>query len=149
MKILCCGDRNWANSQRIKSVLQSLPKDTIIIEGEAKGADTISRQVAESLGMIVLKFPADWTKYGHHKGSPAGPIRNRQMLDQKPDKVYAFHNDIKNSKGTKDCVTEAILRNIPVKIITEQEIDVEHDIYVKMKPIKEQRIKIRIIGDYI
>lgn len=140
MKILCCGDRNWTNYHVIKKYLSSFPKNTIIIEGEARGADIISKEIAESLGLMVIKFPADWDKYG----KSAGPIRNRQMLDQNPDMVYAFHNDIKNSKGTKDCVTEAIFRNIPVKIITEKgDMDIK-DHTIKIKNIKKETPTITI-----
>jgi hypothetical protein len=39
------------------------------------------------------------------------------MLDMSPDLVLAFHNNIKESKGTKDCVSEAARRGILVEII--------------------------------
>lgn len=113
MKVLCCGDRNWNNKNVIVRELIKLPKDTIIIEGEARGADSQSRSAAEFLHLKVLKFYADWDKYG----KSAGPIRNRKMLDENPDLVLAFHNDIENSKGTKDCVNEAKRRGIEVRII--------------------------------
>jgi hypothetical protein len=74
------------------------------IEGEAKGADSLARDVALELGFKVLSFPADWDKY--HRA--AGPIRNRQMLTEgKPDLVLAFHQDLTRSKGTKNMVTLA------------------------------------------
>ena len=34
-------------------------------------------------------------------------VRNKKMLDMNPDLVIAFHDDIENSKGTKDCIKEA------------------------------------------
>ncbi len=117
-KILCCGDRNWDNLKVIYNTLKVFPKDTIIIEGEAKGADTLSKEAAQMLCLWVVKVEAKWELYG--KG--AGPKRNREMLDmidKNTDMVYAFHNDIENSLGTKDCVSEARRRGIPVKIITE------------------------------
>ncbi len=127
MKVLCCGDRNWNNINIIMEHLMKFPADTIIIEGEARGADTISRMAAEFLGFKVQKFPADWEKYKslaiNGRKNPAGPIRNRQMLDEKPDLVLAFHNDIGNSKGTKDCITEAKKRGIEVRLIKEEEND--------------------------
>jgi hypothetical protein len=49
--------------------------------------------------MPVIAMPADWANHG----KAAGPIRNRKMLDLKPDLVLAFHADLTNSKGTKDC----------------------------------------------
>lgn len=68
----------------------------------------MASDVAKELGFIVLPFPADWSRYGR----AAGPIRNRQMLDQKPSLVLAFHSDIAHSKGTADTVREAQRRRI-------------------------------------
>ncbi|MBI2020165.1 DUF2493 domain-containing protein [Candidatus Daviesbacteria bacterium] len=104
MRILVCGDRNWVDKLLIKSVLrQLLSKNSIdyIIEGEARGADSLARECAEELGIKVLKFPADWKKYG----KAAGPIRNQQMLKEgKPDLVLAFHDNLQNSKGTANMI---------------------------------------------
>jgi YspA, cpYpsA-related SLOG family len=46
MRILVCGDRNWSNYTRLATILDDIDaKATIdlIIEGEAKGADTMAR----------------------------------------------------------------------------------------------------------
>jgi len=99
-RVLVCGDRNWTDELAIRSWLcwlQDWGFDTVI-EGEARGADTIARNEARLCGMEVVKFPADWKLY--HKA--AGAIRNKQMLvEGKPDLVLAFHSDIERSKGTK------------------------------------------------
>ncbi len=113
MKVLVCGDRNWADRKPIRKALLSILPLDLVIEGGAKGADTLAREVAEELGIIVREFKADWAKYGR----AAGPIRNRQMLDEKPDRVLAFHDNLEESKGTKDTVTEARRRGIPVSVI--------------------------------
>ncbi len=110
MKVLVCGDRNWVNRELIRLCLTKLRDqgyDTVI-EGEARGADTIAREEAERLGMAVEKEFAQWDKYG----KSAGPIRNRVMLDKKPDLVLAFHHDISKSKGTADTAREARKRGI-------------------------------------
>lgn len=110
-RILVCGDRRWTERGRIYTVLSALRgKSVTIIHGAARGADTLAGDVAGGLGFIVVPVPADWAKYGR----AAGPIRNRQMLDMQPDLVIAFHHDLPNSKGTKDCVLEARRRGIPV-----------------------------------
>lgn len=92
-----------------------------LIEGEAKGADSIARDCAKYLGMIVLPFPAQWKKYGGRgRGNPAGPIRNQQMLDEgKPNLVVAFHNNIDKSKGTKDMLNRTKKAGIPCYLISE------------------------------
>ena len=75
----------------------------------------IAGEEAKKLGFTVREFPADWSI-----GRSAGPIRNRKMLDEKPDFVLAFHPDIKKSKGTADTVREATRRGIKVLIISDQ-----------------------------
>lgn len=111
MKVLICGDREWTNISMIRRELEKLPKNTLIIHGAARGADSIADKVARELGFKKpIKYPADWTKYG--KG--AGPIRNREMLKEDPDLVLAFHNSIENSKGTKDMIEISKERGIKV-----------------------------------
>lgn len=113
MKVLVCGSRNWNDPVKIKDRLSKLPPDTLIISGAARGADTMAFLVARSLGLKVQEFKADWDKHG----LMAGPIRNRKMLDEKPDLVIAFHEDLAESLGTKDTVNEAGRRGIPVEVI--------------------------------
>ena len=113
MKILVCGDRLWTDKELIRKVLKEYPVDTIF-EGEAPGADTLARIVAGELGITVDPYPALWRLYGN----AAGPIRNRKMLDQKPDLVLAFHDNIKVSKGTADTIREARRRGIPWRIVS-------------------------------
>jgi hypothetical protein len=99
MKVLVCGDRNWKDEAKIEDRIQEIwdavdnPDKVIILHGGAKGADSIAGFLAEDkYGFTVKAFPADWTKHG----KSAGPIRNRQMLDEEPDLVIAFHSNIKN-----------------------------------------------------
>ena len=118
MKILVCGDRNWHNYHLIEQTLSDIhshqPIQTII-EGEARGADSLARLAGQRLGIPVMRFPADWSRYGR----AAGFIRNQQMLDEgKPDLVLAFHNDIQSSKGTKDMVERARKASIETQIIS-------------------------------
>lgn len=103
MRILICGDRNWHDGAAIREVLAKFLPD-VVVEGEARGADTLARLSAESMGIEVLRFPADWQKYGR----AAGPIRNSQMLKEgNPDIVVGFHYKIDESKGTRDMLTRA------------------------------------------
>lgn len=104
-KVLVCGDRNWTNRESICEHLQTLKAmgyDTVI-EGEARGADTIAREEAQQLGMVVEPHPAQWELYGR----AAGPIRNKEMLDSGPELVLSFHHDISQSKGTANTVFQA------------------------------------------
>ena len=115
MNVLICGDRNWTDQETIRQRMSKLPPNTTIIEGEARGADTIARDLAIEMGFTVLSFPANWEEYGQ----AAGVIRNTKMLiEGKPDIVIAFHPNITKSKGTKDMVTKAKRAHVPVEVIT-------------------------------
>ncbi len=114
LRVLVCGDRNWHNMAVIERELKKFGKDTIVIEGECRGADILGRFVAEKLGLRVIPFPAKWHIY--KRGG--GPVRNQQMLDEgKPELVLAFHEDISESVGTIDMVNKAKRAGIKVIII--------------------------------
>ena len=114
MRVLVCGSRHWTDQEALIERLCELPPSSHIIEGGAPGADTMAKQFAYNIGWPCTEVNADWEKYG----KAAGPIRNRQMLDMKPDLVIAFHKDISKSKGTRDTIEEAKKRGIPVELIT-------------------------------
>ena len=58
-RILICGDRNWSDKALLEAFVASLPKDSIIIEGECRGVDKMAGEAAEKFKLEVLKFPAD------------------------------------------------------------------------------------------
>lgn len=73
MRILCCGDRNWKSFDIIQRELKKFrellfDEDITVIEGVAKGADSICGWIARQLGYKVLEFPADWKRYGRAAG---------------------------------------------------------------------------------
>ncbi len=113
MKVLVCGSRDWKDVSKIVERLCLLPEGTVVIQGDARGADLLAKDAATKMGLAVESFPADWDRYGRK----AGPIRNRKMLDQKPSLVIAFHDNLAQSRGTIDTIFEAIRRKIKVEII--------------------------------
>jgi hypothetical protein len=118
-RVLICGDRNWTNGRLIFTTLAAVRDNEgveVVIEGDARGADKLGGAAATSLGIPVLKFPADWAKHG----KAAGPIRNRkQFKEGRADLVLAFHNDIASSKGTKDMVRVAMVSGCETHVFTE------------------------------
>lgn len=101
--------------------LDQKPHDEII-EGEGSGVDTIARIIADLRDIPVRPFPADWcdfkspcTKTHTHLGMKAGTARNKQMLDENPDAIWAFHDDLTQSKGTRSMITLALRAGKPVK----------------------------------
>ena len=132
MRILVCGDRNWTNHELILNKLKEVAgkeNEIILIHGCCQGADEISEKVLWYAKRIcgicvdstcyfnVVRFPADWDKYG----KAAGLIRNQQMIDEgKPDIVLAFHNNIAKSKGTMDMIKRANAAGVEVRIYADE-----------------------------
>ena len=133
VRILVTGDRNWRNATRIAAVFDMIfgerwdfygPEESseTLIEGEAMGADIISAVVWELKfpGWPIERYPADWNTHGR----AAGPIRNTQMRKSGVDCVIGFHNDIENSKGTRDMLRQCAKNGIPGRLFTEEgEVD--------------------------
>ena len=111
-RILICGSRHFRDAKRIFQYISNLPRDTIIIEGEARGTDTIVWVCCEILGLKYVSFPADWAAY--HKA--AGNIRNKQMLvEGRPDLVIFYHDDLDESRGTINLLEMADKLKIPIE----------------------------------
>lgn len=128
-KVLITGSRDWDNIERVLEVLEGIKKrfgdDVVVIHGACRGADTIAGEVAKELFKPKPRsYPADWKKYGR----PAGVIRNQQMIDEEHvvdepiDLCVAFHDDIENSTGTKDCASRAKKAAIGVLFVTADSI---------------------------
>ena len=106
MRVLVCGGRDYNDAQKVYEVLCSLSPSTII-HGHAAGADDLADSWAKANHVRVMPFSADWGVFG----KSAGPIRNKQMLEEgKPDIVVAFPG----GKGTANMVKLAREAGIPV-----------------------------------
>jgi SLOG family YspA-like protein len=115
LRVLVCGSRHFNDIVKMRTVLKEIDEEfsiTDIIHGNAKGADIMAAGWGHLNGKIVHTFPAQWSVYD----KAAGPIRNKQMLDEgKPDLVVAFLAP--NSRGTKNMIEQAEKAGVPVKII--------------------------------
>lgn len=98
---------------------------TEIIHGAARGADTMAGDYGYASKIPVRTFPADWDQYGKR----AGPIRNHQMLAEKPDLVVGFIGP--NSRGTKHMLDIAKKAGIKVH---------EVNVSAELTPVKEIQI---------
>jgi len=105
MQILVCGGRDYRDTKFICEILDSYlndyPHSLSIIEGGASGADHIAFQWATRKHVPVTTVHADWKRLG----KSAGPNRNQQMIDMKPDVVLAFPSG--TSRGTYDTINRA------------------------------------------
>ena len=107
MKILVCGGRDFSNLPAVVDELEPL-KPTEIIHGGASGADKLAGIFAKGWDLPCRVFPADWKTHG----KAAGPIRNKQMLDEgKPDLVVAFPG----GRGTENMIQQAERAGVPVQ----------------------------------
>jgi hypothetical protein len=127
MRVLVTGDRDWTNEasiRRVLTVLHAMFPDTILVEGDARGADKMAGRIwmeltGGNLDQLEV-YPADWTRYG----KAAGRIRNNWQLkeslrkgleDGHPLKYgIAFHPNLRRSKGTRDMVKLLDDAGIPV-----------------------------------
>jgi hypothetical protein len=89
--------------------IRDLPPRTIIVEGGARGADQLAREIAADLGVHCATVPALWRRYG----KSAGPRRNAAMALLNPDVVFAYSL---GGAGTADMVRRAEAAGIRVII---------------------------------
>lgn len=115
--VLVTGSRHWSEQHAIQRMLD-IAKPSVLIHGNAPGADNIAGIFAATLGIGVIPMPARWDLYG----KSAGPKRNELMvhlLDTLKTAgyavaVYAFPLD--GSVGTWGCVRLAKRARLPVYV---------------------------------
>ena len=111
MRVIVCGGRTYGNRQRVFETLDAIHAETPItalMHGNARGADNLADDWA--MGKCeTLTFPPLWEVHG----KSAGPKRNQEMLEAKPDLVVAFPG----SHGTADMVRRAKAAGVLVKQI--------------------------------
>ena len=109
MKLVVCGGRNYddrAFAYRALDAAHARRAITLLVHGDARGADRIGRDWAASRGIEHKAFPADWKR--HRK--LAGPFRNQQMVDFGLDGCIAFPG----GSGTADMRRRCMAANVPV-----------------------------------
>jgi len=110
MKVVICGSRTITNKDLVTSLIEMSEFEiTEVIEGGAKGVDTIAGEWARARNIPVTVMEADW----HAHGLSAGPKRNKQMVDAS-DAVIAIWDG--KSRGTQSTIAFAKSDNKPVKI---------------------------------
>jgi hypothetical protein len=95
----------------IKSSCDIMDRELVIVCGMANGADSLGLRYADNYGLKVLKYPADWNKYG----KKAGYIRNKEM-GEVADSALVFWDG--KSRGSKLMID--IMKNLgkPVIVIS-------------------------------
>ena len=92
MRLLVTGGCKFADRALMWSVLDRLHAKhhvSLLIHGDARGADRLAGEWAGERGIPALACPVDRKQYGR----AAATKRNRQMLAETPDLVVAFPGD--------------------------------------------------------
>lgn len=116
--ILVAGSRNFVDAERLARILaENVGADDTIVEGGAKGVDTMARAWAEARDINVVEIKADWARYGR----AAGPKRNDAMTSFIAERggraVFIWDG---KSKGTKQCIESAKKRNVCTRVYMEE-----------------------------
>lgn len=116
MKILFTGSRCHPHASQLKRFLDPLFDDNSeVIVGDNSDTtlsiDLVVRAYCEENNVPYTVHYADWDRYGR----AAGPIRNKVMVDSKPDLVLAFPYG--ESRGTRHCIRVANEAGIPVIVV--------------------------------
>jgi hypothetical protein len=117
MCILITGDRHWACTDLAERVVNRLIAkygyDLVVVHGGACGVDEAFAEACRHLAIKAEPHVTDWRSLGNI----AGPARNREMVQSGIDLCVAFHRTIETSRGTKDCVRQALAVGIRVYLI--------------------------------
>lgn len=133
-KIIIAGSRTFNDYNLLKFTLDTLirkyPKEDKLtfISGTARGADFLGEQYAKSIDTEVLRFPADWDRYG----KSAGYIRNAEM-GKIANTLVAFW-DYK-SAGTRNMIEIMKKKNADVYIINTSKVNENARISYETKDI--------------
>lgn len=109
IRVIMCGDRHWTDLVTVDEVIRKLVAHygigrLLIISGGAPGADTMAIQAAHNQGVHCARVDALW----HKHRTAAGPMRNAAMLKLRPHLIFAFHEDLSRSRGTRDMLAKGL-----------------------------------------
>jgi YspA, cpYpsA-related SLOG family len=120
MRILITGDRHWRCTDLAERIVNRLivryGPDLVVIHGGAAGVDNAFSEACRKLGVTLKPYHANWQSLGNL----AGPARNREMVASGPSMCVALHRDLTSSKGTKDCIQQALAAGIPTYRIEDE-----------------------------
>ena len=115
-KVVVAGGRDFNNFPLLRDTLDKLLEVKThshlieIVNGTARGADTLGGCYARLRNYSVALFPADWEQFD----KAAGHIRNKEMLDY-ADVVVVFWDG--KSRGTKNMIEITKKAKKPIRVI--------------------------------
>ena len=145
MKLIVSGSRSITNYELISTVLNSMKDVECIIEGGAKGIDSLAKKWALENDIKCIEVPAKWNdmsppvkkkfnRYGKEYNALAGFKRNEEMV-KLGDMLLAFWDG--HSPGTRHMIeiTKNHGRNVILVLVNENKIEVRN-----IKPAVETKV---------
>jgi len=110
MRTIIAGSRDCLNYAELLKAIDAIDwQPTVVLSGNARGADTLGEQWAKENAIPLEIYPAGWQQYG----KKAGLMRNIQMAE-KADALIALWDH--KSTGTKHMIEEAFRRGLRVHV---------------------------------
>lgn len=145
MKLIVSGSRSITNYDLIAAVLNSMKNVECIIEGGARGVDSLAKKWALENNIKCIEVPAKWddmsppvkkkyNRYGKEYNALAGFKRNEEMI-KLGDTLLAFWDG--HSPGTNHMIETAKShgRNVILILVNGDKIDV-----INMKSNSETKV---------
>jgi hypothetical protein len=94
--------RDMDRKNAIRAYVESLPHDTVIVTGDADGADEWAAEAAQRCGLIWIVCHAPWKTREGKQDLSAGPRRN-VFIEKIGQRAVAFLGQYKTT-GSKGCL---------------------------------------------
>jgi|CABP01.1.fsa_nt_gi hypothetical protein len=111
MKIIVAGSRDVTKSE-VRAALHAcswIGFVSAVVSGTARGADTFGERWAEENGIGIVRFPAEWEKYGRR----AGPLRNEVMARNAEGLIAVWDG---RSRGTRSMIDLASKHGLRIMV---------------------------------
>lgn len=109
MKTIIAGSRTINDPEILLDAIESSEFEiTEVVSGCANGVDKLGELYAETAGLPIKKFPADWSF-----GKVAGIIRNRQMAEYADAAIVIWDG---SSRGSKNMIEESKKNNLKLYV---------------------------------
>lgn len=110
MKTIIAGSRDcYDYSLLLKAIEEISWKPTTVISGTARGVDKLGERWAVKNNIPLIKYPANWEKYGKR----AGYLRNKEMAKVSETLLALWDG---NSNGTRNMIDIAKQFNLLIHI---------------------------------
>ena len=117
-RVAIVGGRDFSDYPRLVEACDHMLKNKVaagyrivVVNGTAKGADSLGGEYANLRGYTQEKFVPEWDKLG----KSAGMVRNTEMA-KRADAIIAFWDQ--KSKGTKNMIQTCQKLGKPIQVYT-------------------------------